>query len=763
MLKSLALKDLAIQRMVFSLLMVVVLIATTGVARAQDSALEISSISELLATPLSQAGNPRPIHVRGIVTSTGDGFSQRSFENQGPSFSLEDASGGIWVRARRAVDQGVLRVEEDISGRIEYGALVEVEGIVELGGYAPVILPSRIDVTGPASLPEPLRPNLDSFFRGAHVMRRVAIEGVVQDVTDSSDTTWLLRVETGAGYFLTRLPKLEPFAPERLLDAKIEVTGAAGVSRNWRSQLICPRILVGAARDLSVLEPAPEDPFSVPKIELAEIDNFSTGGRPLHRRRIDGVLTFYDGKTSMYMQSEDWGTKVNLLEPVDVTVGERVEVSGFIDSTEYLHGLRSASVRATGDGDPIEPEVTSPTQILADHYSVPKWDQIRMKTADGRLVTMQGKVIGIVPGTSRIPSRFELDCGDTVVTAYLSSPMQGLREGTQVDATGVVRIRYAPEDSSSMLVQPIGVDLLLRNAADVRVLTRPSWWTTQRIRVALMIALLTAMAATLWAVALNRTVRRQTKQLAVEMRSRRDAVIEFQAAIGERTRLAGNLHDTVLQTMAGVSYQLEACELANASGDGDVSGHLETAGRMIQRGQDDLRNVVWALHCLPLDEGSFPESVLQIADRLNRDGRASPRSEIGRDDRSNGSDKTRIRVVAAENFPRLADFIAGNLLLVIQEACHNAIRHARADEINVRLSATDDGALVSVRVEDDGSGFDVNNCPRSHDGHFGIEGMSQRVERLGGKFEIESVVGEGTSICLEVPLRDFDDEISIGH
>ena len=58
---------------------------------------------------------------------------------------------------------------------------------------------------------------------------------------------------------------------------------------------------------------------------------------------------------------------------------------------------------------------------------------------------------------------------------------------------------------------------------------------------------------------MRRTLTQRTNQLAREMRDRRDAALEFQGAMQERTRLAANLHDTLLQTMAGVAYQIEAC------------------------------------------------------------------------------------------------------------------------------------------------------------------------------------------------------------
>ena len=91
-----------------------------------------------------------------------------------------------------------------------------------------------------------------------------------------------------------------------------------------------------------------------------------------------------------------------------------------------------------------------------------------------------------------------------------------------------------------------------------------------------------------------------------------------------------------------------------------------------------------------------------------------------------------------DDFPSLADFIAGNLLLVIQESIHNAIKHANAKTIEVELSVAPNKDHVSVLVRDNGIGFDVKKRRTSSDGHFGMEGMEQRIERLGGELIIES-------------------------
>jgi signal transduction histidine kinase len=96
--------------------------------------------------------------------------------------------------------------------------------------------------------------------------------------------------------------------------------------------------------------------------------------------------------------------------------------------------------------------------------------------------------------------------------------------------------------------------------------------------------------------------------------------------------------------------------------------------------------------------------------------------------------------------------VAGNLLLLVQEAVTNALRHASASAVAVTVKFGVDGVL-SVTVHDDGLGFRVGSQPGSSRGHFGIEAMMDRMQAVGGRFGIESREGAGTTVVAEVRAR----------
>ncbi len=516
------------------------------------------------------------------------------------------------------------------------------------------------------------------------------------------------------------------------------MTGLAAVSRNWRAEFVCPRLVISHEEDVVILKAAPADPFAAQKVPLNALDAFSPEGRPRHRRRIEGTVTYHEPGAYLFIQDGTCAVRVEPGGNESLATGDRVEASGFIDTIRQVAGLSGALIRRLGDGAGPSPIPIRMAEIDADFALMKRGRPARLPGCDGLLVSVSGRLLSVQGPSSDGVQRLELDCGDSIATAFLRGSRDGLLPGTELRATGIAAVQYAPAGQMANFAQPTRLDLLLRDASDLAALRAPSWWTPQRTSAALLGVLSVALAALAWAMALRRTVAKQTQQLAQEMRGRRDAAVEFQAALRKRSRLAANLHDTVLQTMTGIAYQIEACETEALPPDQRTANHLETARRMVQRGQEDLRNSVWALRALPMKERTFAEAVRSVAKQI-----------------SAGHD-VQITVEPTHELPALADFIAGNLLLIAQEAVHNALKHAKPKLIRITLSAVENGERFSLLVEDDGVGFVPGSQPGAGAGHFGMDGMRERAERLGGTLDLQSEPGAGTRVRVEVPLRSFD-------
>jgi signal transduction histidine kinase len=715
-----------------------------GLATATDPEPPIRAIVDLIRTPRQEITNRELVRVRGTVSSVADGIA--TFTDgppAGQSFCIEQNAVGIWVRMSQAIKEDLFKPSTVDLGAIQKGVEVELVGYLDKGLYAPILLPIEINILGKGDLPPARVAVLRRFYAGADDVRRVKIRATVQGITSDDENRWLVRADTAAGHFLFRLPKRERYTSHQLLDAYIEVTGLAAVSRNWRSEFVCPRLIIDRDEDLVVLAAPRPNPFNVEKLPLDAIDGYSFNGRPLHRRCVEGTVTHISPNNVIYIQEQGRALRVESVEPIGAKIGDCVEVSGFIDTSRYVAGLRGAQLRLLGRRETIRPVKIVFSDIL-DEYQRNKQDSDpSFEDYEGRLISLQGRLLSIQKEASSNQQILEIDCGDSVTTAYIWEPIDALEPGTELELTGIASLEYSPLDATANLALPARLDMLLRSASDIKVLSRASWWTIRRTFWVLCAVGLIALFALLWAIALRRALVKQAAQLAHEVRTRRDAAVEFRAAIRERTQLAANLHDTILQTITGVGFQLEACGQSDPAMPSQLRNNLNTAIKMVHYGQDTLRQIVRTLHFLPPSEGQISDSLKRLISRV-----------------SESVENIHLDVVVDDDLPSLADFVAGNLLLVVQEAVHNAIKHASPSRIDIKLNYVRQLNLIRLQIADDGRGFDADACPSSSTGHFGIESMRQRVERLAGTFSLSSKPGTGTRIDIEVPLSSLDPRIA---
>ena len=110
--------------------------------------------------------------------------------------------------------------------------------------------------------------------------------------------------------------------------------------------------------------------------------------------------------------------------------------------------------------------------------------------------------------------------------------------------------------------------------------------------------------------------------------------------------------------------------------------------------------------------------------------------------------QTSVQVIG--NPRKLNPAMERNLLRIFQEALTNAVKHAHARTVDVELRYERDS--LALRVRDDGDGFDPENLSPAASGHYGLIGMRERAERIGGHLTLSSRPGEGTELLVEVPL-----------
>jgi ligand-binding sensor domain-containing protein/two-component sensor histidine kinase len=207
---------------------------------------------------------------------------------------------------------------------------------------------------------------------------------------------------------------------------------------------------------------------------------------------------------------------------------------------------------------------------------------------------------------------------------------------------------------------------------------------------------------------------------------------QFSAVLAERNRIAREIHDTLTQGLTGISLQLELVAKRMPVSTEAAKPHLDQARMLARENLADARRSIWDLRSQALENSDLPTSLSQAARRLT------------------ASTGTQAQLQVSGAYRRLSETVESNLLRIGQEAVNNAVKHARAGRIDIALQFDPD--LVRMCVRDDGLGFEAEKAPASRDGHFGLLGMRERAEQIGGKLIVSSVPGEGTEVSVEVPL-----------
>ena len=726
--------------------------------RCEDAG--VSSIAALrygnaTADDSAAGGEPRP---QGSIAAASRIRGRLTWMSPQPAdghhFVVQDDSSGIWVNVKVARERDVWRGDEEVLAGLVPGMLVEVEGLVDRDVFSPMMIPQSVGVVSEElSLPEATPAVMDRLFNGADNCQRIEIEGILQGFRKAS-RRWILVMETHGDRWLVTVPDtmLQP-DPAHLVDGSMRLRGVTAARFTTRGEFVSLMLLVGSAADIDVIEQPRASAFASPKLPVARLARFQRDPPSGHRVRTEGVVTHAQPGEFFYLQDGAFGVRVETPSDELLQPGELVEVAGFIDrrrvqvGVSQAAGLVEAVVRRIGSGVPPQPSSISPDEIVAVNAKALRNGLIAAPgDYDGCLVTFNGRLVevrrGVMGGVLLISS------GKSTVNAALHGStfelLKALEPGSDLQITGIVQVDLKPEQGSRpiwLLPAVERIDLFVRSVADVRVLARPSWWTPQRL-IGALAATIGVLAGSLgWVWLLRRRVSKTVVKLAAEMQGRHEAAVEFNATIRERNRLAANLHDTLLQTISAIGMQLQSCELSGRDGGRPAANHLGLARRMVDHAVGELRESVWALRSFPLKGQSLPEAVRSLAAHLEE------------------GCETRINVAMTGPETTVSDFVAGNLLLVIQEAVHNALQHAQPATIEVTLSFDPAVDSIDVSVQDDGRGFAPGTQAGPLQGHFGMQGMRERVERLGGTLRVESGPGQGTTIHARVRALPYDQEI----
>jgi signal transduction histidine kinase len=191
------------------------------------------------------------------------------------------------------------------------------------------------------------------------------------------------------------------------------------------------------------------------------------------------------------------------------------------------------------------------------------------------------------------------------------------------------------------------------------------------------------------------------------------------------------MHDTVIQGCAGLSTLLEAICSVQQEDAGRTKELLEHARVQARLTLDEARQAVWDLRHTQLS-GDVAATLHDFARHLSAE-KGIP-----------------IEVQISGGPPIVQERILRTILLIAREAIRNAANHAAPRQI--RLHVSFEAGEIRLEVVDNGRGFSTSTEFAERKGHYGIVGMRERVEQLGGEFRLQSTPGSGTSVVARLPV-----------
>jgi signal transduction histidine kinase len=664
----------------------------------------LTRIRDVRSLSPEEAARRHPVRLRGTVT-----------------YLDEDNPAGLIVHDGE-VGQFVLYAEPFFRTHpriaLRAGDRVEVEGHTVEGGFAPNVMPALVRRLGPGTLPDPQRLPYTALLTGRHDCAYVEISGVGQRAWPAEPPAGGLFVEVAVegGIVRASLRDVRPGDRERFVDARLRLRGNVGALFGQAGQLRGVSLLGGRTADVVVEDPPPPA-FSLPARSIASLYRYSAGGEMGRRIRVRGVVTggrvglpvevhdfttglrYRDVRHVFYVRDETGAARIETSEDTRLQAGDVVDVAGFPAVTPTKPVLLNATQRTVGTATVPAASPLSTTSPLAPER-------------DAELVTTRAQVLGLV--ASPTERALVLQMGETPFEAVLDAAnapggLGDLSRGSLVSVTGIYSYQGGP---------PPSFRLLLRSPQDVTLIRAAPWWTLRHTAVVGVLVAVVALAAA-W----------QVRMMASRHQLERE---QDRAIFAERSRLARELHDTVEQGLAGIKLQLEAVAGSLDASPDAARRALQVAGEMLGYSMEEARRSVLDLRPQALEDHDLGSALSDLARRMT-DG-TPLHAEVR---------------VSGDPIPLDAS-VEHHLFRIGMEALTNAIKHSGARHIDIGLSYGREAA--DLVVSDDGSGFPHPSTEVAGE-HFGLRGIRERVDKLGGALSVESRREGGTRLAVSVPAR----------
>ena len=643
-----------------------------------------------------------------------------SAKNSALTFVAEDSSGRTFLRR----DKSCNKVE------IQQGDLIRAKGVIKEDPLVKLLFAAieKIEVISNTPPLPPIEIDLKDIQKGEFDILLVKVKGTVNDAfRDEIDKRWgYIQLQNGKEniFVCVFIEQDEDGVLRNLIGAEVTATGIYMPHRGHR-RMLGNTIYVTNWDDFTITKPASADLFDVPSLKdipQSVLPNLNTAGR---RRTAGKVIAVWHDDRILLRTADDSIVRVDLIDSNPPKYGDFVEVAGRPETDLYRLNLSRGIWRPFNDAGQKRSDET-PEDVTVRNLTMTEAGEPAFQTKyHGRAIQMKGRVIS-VPQTEEY-NRLVMECDRQMVHVDASSCPESLRN-VEVDCTisaaGTCLMDTGNWHPNAPFPHIEGFSIIVRTPADIKILAYPPWWTAGRLS-AIIGALLGLLSGIfIWNRMLNRLAERRGRELADE----KLAHVTSDLKVYERTRLAVELHDSLSQNLTGVSLAIRAANrLADTDSDG-MRQSLNVAAKALDSCRDELRNCLWDLRNQTLEETDMNEAIRQTLAPHVGNAELFIRFNVSRDD--------------------LSDNTAHCILRIIRELASNAVRHGGASTIKIAGSLEKDKLLFSV--SDNGCGFDPESRPNAADGHFGLQGIQDRVDGFEGEMHIRSTPGTGAKITISI-------------
>jgi signal transduction histidine kinase len=209
----------------------------------------------------------------------------------------------------------------------------------------------------------------------------------------------------------------------------------------------------------------------------------------------------------------------------------------------------------------------------------------------------------------------------------------------------------------------------------------------------------------------------------------------MEARVSERTRIARDLHDTLLQSFQGLLLRFHSASKLLPARPEEAKQRLDSAIDQAAAAITEGRDAIQGLRSSAVETNDLANGITAIAEELRRDASAEDAPAID------------IEIEGATR--NLNPLVRDEACRIAGEALRNAFRHAQARRIIVEIRY--DKRQFRLRVRDDGKGIDEDIIRQQLAGHFGMSGMRERAETVGGTLEVWTKIDAGTQVELSIP------------